>query len=55
MRQEKRDFFGNYVRYVIMAMAALPIILSAAPSVRACDEIPDQQILGDPIDRKSVV
>ncbi|HQI02662.1 MAG TPA: hypothetical protein PLA18_15405 [Deltaproteobacteria bacterium] len=50
MRQEKRDFFGNYVRYVIMAMAALPIILSAAPSVRACDEIPDQQILGDPID-----
>ncbi len=50
MRQKKRDFFGNYLRYVIMAVAALPVIFSTAPNVRACVEIPDQQILGDPID-----
>lgn len=50
MRQSKMNIFGNYIRFVIVAV--LPIILLAAPGVRATADIPYQQILGAPIDIK---
>lgn len=50
MKTREWNFFRNCVRYIITAVAALPLILLAASGAWACIEIPHQHIEGNPID-----